>query len=230
MKKDNIVKLLAVALVVAIISTGLFYGLFVNRLDSATSGRTLVVAAHSLKPGKVLAEADVKVIPWPAEQLPKGAYQTAGEVVGSTVFDSITEQEPVLSSRLGSSSAADGVGVPQGMRAVSVHVSDSTGVMSLLRNGQRVDVQVVRGRGKTDAQIRTVLENVAVYSVTPQAEQSSQGDSLPVATLLVHPQDADVLAAADAGAHVKLILRNPADSAVRQRSTLGVDSIMRVGQ
>ena len=33
------------------------------------------------------------------------------------------------------------------MRAVSVHVSDSTGVLGLLRAGQMVDVQVVRGKG-----------------------------------------------------------------------------------
>ena len=33
MKKNNLVKLLGIALVVAIVSTGIFYGLFVNKLS-----------------------------------------------------------------------------------------------------------------------------------------------------------------------------------------------------
>ena len=101
MNKNNIVKLLGVALVVAIMATGLFYGLFASRLSSNTgSGRTMVVAARALKAGTVIATADVKTVPWPADHLPKGAYQDASEVVGSTVFDAIGEEEPVLEARL----------------------------------------------------------------------------------------------------------------------------------
>ena len=97
MKKNNLVKLLGVALVVAIISTGIFYGLFVNKLSSSTgSGKTLVVAAKALKPGTVVALADLKTIPWPTDQLPKGAYETPDQIAGSTVFDSIDQDEPVL--------------------------------------------------------------------------------------------------------------------------------------
>ena len=63
------------------------------------------------------------------------------------------------------------------MRAVSVHVADSTGVFAFLRNGQKVDVQVVIGRGKGegkgDTEVRTALENLTVLSVNPQPEQSS---------------------------------------------------------
>ena len=36
MKKNNLLKLLGIAFVVAIISTGIFYGLFVNKLSSST--------------------------------------------------------------------------------------------------------------------------------------------------------------------------------------------------
>ena len=48
MKKNNMLKLLGIAFVVAILSTGIFYGLFVNKLSSSTgSGKTLVVAAQA---------------------------------------------------------------------------------------------------------------------------------------------------------------------------------------
>ena len=230
MNKNNWVKLFGVALVVAIIATGLFYGLFASRLSSSTGGgRTVVVAARALKPGTVIATADVKTIPWPGDHLPKGAYDAPEAVVGSTVFDVIEDDEPVLATHLASAQSGGGSGVPEGMRAVSVHVTDSTGVMALLRAGQKVDVQVVFGRGQKpgDTEVRTALENLTILSVTPQPEQNSQGHQAPVATLLAKPQEADVLAAADSGAVVRLALRNPLDNATRARETLPLGTVMR---
>jgi pilus assembly protein CpaB len=233
MNKNTFVKFLGVAVVVAIISTGLFYGLFASRLSSATgSGKTMVVAARPLKAGTVLALADLKTVPWAGDHLPKGAYETASGVVGSTVFDAIGEEEPVLATRLASKQSGGGAAIPEGMRAVSVHITDSTGIIALLRAGQKVDVQVVTGRGQrsSETQVRTALENLTVLSVTPQPEQNSQGHNVPVVTLLAKPQDADVLAAADSGADVRLALRNPLDDASRTRETLPLSAVMRNGR
>ena len=227
MKKNDVVKFMGVALVVAIIATGLFYGLFVNKLSSnAGNGNTLVVAAKALKAGTVLQATDVKTIPWPAAELPKGNFGKVEEVLGSTVFDTIGDGEPVSGFRLASAQSAGGAGVPSGMRAVSVHVTDSTGVLGLLRTGQKVDVQVVHGK-VPDISIRTVLENLSVLSVIPQTELTSQGVNLPVVTLLATPPEADILAASDAGARVRLTLRNPLDVETRMRSPLTVDGVMR---
>jgi Flp pilus assembly protein CpaB len=227
MNKNTFVKLLGVAVVVGIISTGLIY-MFL-RLNSASAGSpTVIVAAHALKVGTIIASADVKAVPWPGNHLPKGSYQNASAVVGSTVFDAIADEEPLVATRLASSTSGGGSGVPEGMRGVSIHVADSTGVVALLRAGQKVDVQVVTGRGtKGDAQIRTALENIAVLSVTPQAEQGSQGHTVPVVTLLAKPREAEILAAADSGADVRLVLRNPLDNATRNRDALTLGAVMR---
>jgi Flp pilus assembly protein CpaB len=229
MKKNNLLKLLGIALVVAIVSTGVFYGLFVNRLSSSPgSGKTLVVAARALKAGAQLKPEDVKTIPWPAPELPSGFYGTIDQVTGITVFDPIGEGEPVVASHLATVQSGGGAGVPSGMRAVSVHVTDSTGVLALLRAGQNVDVQVVvHPKDAGGASVRTALEQLTVLSVQAAAELSSQGVTLPVVTLLANPADADVLAAADAGARVRLTLRNPLDASTRARAPLTVDAIMR---
>jgi pilus assembly protein CpaB len=228
MKKNNLVTLLGIALVVAIVSTGIFYGLFVSKLSSnAGNGKSLIVAAKPLKAGTILTDADVKSIPWPAEQLPKGAFEQTADVTGKTLFDGIGEDEPVLASRLASSDHAGNAAVPAGMRAVSVHVADSSGVIALLHAGHRVDVQVVRKSAGSSTEVRTALQNLQVFSVIPQAEQSSQGSSLPVVTLLAKPNEADILAAADAGAQVRLALRNPLDHETGSRSALSVDAVMR---
>lgn len=231
MKKNNLYKLLGIAFVVAIISTGIFYGLFVNKLSSNSgNGKTVVVAAKPLNPGTVVQLSDVRLLPWPGDQLPKGAYGSADQVVGNTVFDWIAEDEPVFASRLANAKSGGGSGVPTGMRAVSVHVTDSSGVMSLLRLGQKVDVQVVVGRAdKGDVAVRTALEELTVLAVTSQPELSSQGSTLPVVTLLAKPTDADVLAAADSGARVRLTLRNPLDDDMRTRTQLTLGAVMRSG-
>ncbi|HML17651.1 MAG TPA: Flp pilus assembly protein CpaB [Bryobacteraceae bacterium] len=228
MKKNNLLKLLGIAFVVAIAATGIFYGLFVNRLSSNTgSGKMLVVAAKPLKAGTVLQATDVKLIPWPADKLPTGAYGDPNAVAGATVFDPVAENEPLLASHLASAQSGAGAGVPAGMRAVSVHVTDSTGVLTLLRAGQKVDVQVVINRGeKNDTAVRTALEDLKVLSVIAQQEQSSQGQNLPVVTLLAKPADADILALADSGARVRLTLRNPLDDETRSRSALSLGAVM----
>jgi Flp pilus assembly protein CpaB len=58
-------------------------------------------------------------------------------------------------------------------------------------------------------------------------EQGSQGHNVPVVTLLAKPQEADVLAAADSGADVRLALRNPLDNATRSRDALALGTVMR---
>jgi Flp pilus assembly protein CpaB len=230
MKKNNLLKLLGIALVVAIVSTGIFYGLVAGKLSSSTgSGKMLVVAAKPLKPGTVLQTTDVKLMPWPGDQLPKGGFGNVTDVTGNTVFDPIDVDEPVFAARLASSQGAAGSGVPTGMRAVSVHVTDSTGVITLLRSGQKVDVQVVVGRSggeKVETSVRTALEGLKVLSVTPQIEQGSQGQNLPVVTLLAKPNEADILAAADSGARVRLTLRNPLDEETRGSGALTLTTVM----
>ncbi|HLH39061.1 MAG TPA: Flp pilus assembly protein CpaB [Bryobacteraceae bacterium] len=229
MKKNSLLKLLGIAFVVAIVATGVFYGLFVNKLSSSTgSVKTMVVAARTLKPGAILKVEDVTQIPWFGPTLPKGAYEKPSEVAGSTVFDTIGQDEPVLASHLVNAQNG-GSGVPPGMRAVSVHVTDSTGVLTLLHSGQKVDVQVVVGRGNnSDATlVRTALEDLQVLSVVPQPEQSSQGATLPVVTLLADPRQADMLAAADSGARVRLTLRNPLDDQKSRAGTLSLGAVMR---
>ena len=230
MKKNNMGKLLGVALVVAIMCTGLFYMMFAMKANSET-GTPMVVAAKALKAGTVLKADDLKTINWPAPQLPSGAHRNPQEVIGNTVFGPIAPDEPVLNARLATSQSAGGADVPVGMRAVSIHLTDSTGVLALLQSGQKVDVQVVVGRGPKpeEVQVRTALENLTVLSVTQLPEQSSQGQNLPVVTLLAKPSEVDVLAAADSGGRVRLALRNPLDSDTHKRGPVSLGSVIRGG-
>jgi pilus assembly protein CpaB len=232
MKKKNLVTLLAIAFMVALVATGMFYGLFVTKLKSNGSGKTLVVAAKPLEAGTVISEGDVKSISWPAEELPQGAYERTEQVAGKTVFGSLSQAEPVLAARLATADGSgQGSGIPAGMRAVSVHVSDSSGVLALLQVGHKVDVQVLIPKtGESSAQLKTAMEDLQVLAVNNKPELTSQGFNLPVVTLLAKPAEADVLALADSGARVRLTLRNPLDAATRPRSSLTLPTVMQVSR
>src|SRR5437764_604668 len=182
--KKNLVPLLGIAFVVAIISTGIFYGLFVGRLKSATlaPGPAIVVAARNLERGATLQPADVKLAPWGSAEIPKGAFSALDKVNGLTVISPLQENEPVIETRVASATSGAGaaLGIPSGMRAVSIHAVDSSGVVSLLRPGYKVDVQLV---GNQSAELRTILQNIEVLTV------NSQGDgrgNTPVVTLILN--------------------------------------------
>jgi len=161
--QKNLVKLLVVALGAALLSTGVFYSLFAERLLQSTKA----------------------------------------------------PQRPAV--------AESGPKVPPGLRAVSVYVSDSTGVLSLLRPGQRVDVMVIGGsasRPGTDFELRTVLENVEVLALPSPKEQPANRAGTQAVTLLAKPAEVEMLALADSAARVRLALRNPLDHGTQARRRL----------
>jgi Flp pilus assembly protein CpaB len=217
--KKNLVPLLGIAFVVALIATGIFYGLFVGKLrDSASDSPhyAVVVAAKPLTRGTVVQAADVKVYPWTGPEAPKGAFVNADQVVGFTVLEPIAENEPVAESRLASHHS-----IPAGMRGISIHVTDSSGIVPLLRPGNKVDVQVVGNGNGGEIGLRTILQNVEVLTTAaPDANR-------PVVNLLVSPLDAELLGLADSAARIRLVLRNPSDDGRSVQTTLPVSNLMR---
>lgn len=212
--KKNLVPLLGIAVVVAILSTAIFYGLVAGKLSApADGGASVVIAARNIGKGATLGEADVKVVQWSGKP-PAGAHATLQEVAGLTTLEPISANEAVTARRVASahSGAGAGLGIPKGMRAISVMVSDSTGLLGLLQRGHKVDVQGVHIKGNQgEVDVRTLLENVEVLRVDLKPESVPGRAPLPVVTLLIPPGDADRLAAVDSGARVRLTLRNPLD-------------------
>jgi len=213
--KRNLVPLLGIAFVVAIAATGIFYGLFVGKLrdeEANAAKQTIVVAAKALDRGRQLEAGDVKLSNW-AGALPPGSYRKVEEAVGKTVFQSTIENEPITEARTGADQLNLGGhgskgGVAKGMRAISVRISESTGLMPFLRAGHRVDLQVVNLRGAEPA-VRPLLQNAEILSI--QGSEGSGPAATPIVNLLVSPKDADRVALADSAAKIRLLLRNQLD-------------------
>ena len=225
--KKNLVPLLGIAFVVAIATTGIFYGLFVGKLG-ATAPTPVVVAIKDLKPGTTLNSEMVKVIAWSGSPVPDGSFTTADQVAGRRLVQSLAEGDPVLPVRLERPSAT-GAGIPASQRAVSTHVTDSVGVLEMLRPGDHVDVQLLSNKG-ADAEIRTILQNKTVLAIHAAPEPTSHGSaSAPVVTLLVDKNESEALALADSTARVRLALRNPDDGESNNHSGLGFANLLHSG-
>jgi Flp pilus assembly protein CpaB len=229
--KKNLMTLLGIAFVVAIIATGLFYGLVVTKLNSAAaiSRDTVVVALHDLEPGHVLAPDDVELAPRSSVDGLVDGFHEQAQVAGLVVMRSIMKGEPVDRSSLASKNSSRGaaLGIPPGMRAVSIHVADSTGVVRLLQPGHRVDAQIVSATGRRGTMmLRTVLQDLEVLRVEEDPESSEGRPVLPVVTVVASPAEADVLGVADAVARVRLLLRHPLDDELTARGSVALRTVV----
>ena len=230
--KRNIVPLLGIAFVVAIAATGIFYGLFVGKIKDAKANvprTSVVVAARAISGGTVLKAKDLKLTPWAGSEPMKGAFPTVEEVVGKTVFTPVDESEPVTQARLATKDSSGGLNIAQGMRAICVAISESGGILSMLRPGHRVDLQAVINQQAGDSRIRTILQDIEVLSVNPP-EQTQGRPSAPTVTLLVRPRDADQLALADSALRIRLLLRNPTDREMGPRPALSMANLFQESQ
>jgi Flp pilus assembly protein CpaB len=226
--KRNMVPLLGIAFVVAIISTGVFYGLFAGKLRSSNElpGHAIVVAARDLDRGTVLQPADLRVSA--VQGVLEGSFSKPAEAAGATLLTSIKADEPLLQERVAPRvTEAPGGRVPTGMRAISLHVFQSESVLSLLRPGSRVDVQAVTERnGSTE--LRTVLENVQILAVSA-ADANGNRPSGAAVTVLIRAEDSDMVALADSGSRIRVALRNPLDQGITPSHALTLAGLFTGG-
>jgi Flp pilus assembly protein CpaB len=209
--KRNLFPFLGIAFVVAIAATGIFYGLFVGKISGAAppaaSPAGVVVAARPLDRGMVVTAADVRLQPAGAER-PEGSFGMVDDVVGRTVAKTVAANEPVTAGVLAGAKGASGLTIPKGMRAMSIHVADSTGLIPYLRPGNRIDVQVVQTHGG-ESQARTLLSNVEILNV--HADTNPQPAPATIVNLLVPAKDVERVALADSASKVRIVLRNGED-------------------
>ncbi len=181
------------------------------------TGVDVVVASNDIQVGSKVEEHDIKLVKFPAVDLPQGAYSKRSQVLGRGVVVPITRGEFVLPTKLAPENAGSGLPslIPPGMRAVSVRVNEIVSVAGFVTPGTRVDVLLTgTPNGGTESQTTTVLQNVAVIAAGHTLERTATGEpqNTPVITLLVSPDDAQRLTLASSEGKIQLVLRNPLDT------------------
>jgi pilus assembly protein CpaB len=183
----------------------------------------VVVASEPLAVGTILRKDDVKVVKIPKGHFPTGGFQKPEQVLGRPVTSKILANEPVVEGRLAERGSGFGLSpmIPIGMRAASVKVDEVVGVAGFVLPGMRVDVLVTLKMGAPGtARTTTVLQNILVLSAGShlQPEPGGKAVNVPVVTLCVTPEQAEVLTLAGNAGRVQLVLRNAADAGISRTS------------
>lgn len=226
--KKNLAPLVGIALAVALVATGVFYFLLSSRMQPAAAkasmGSSVVVATREIAAGTKITSTDVKTVTIPGP--PQDSLVRVEQAVDKVALSAIGAGDPVSSAKVASTGGSGGVGVPVGMRAISIQVADSSGILAAVKPGHRVDVHAVQVRDTHDVEIRTIAEDIEVMKMGPP-DPSAGKAGFPIATLLVTPEEANVIALADTSTRVRLSLRNPLDRGRVTAPPLHVTTMMR---
>lgn len=221
---------LIIAIGTAMAARSMFAGASAPQAEAAPpvpQGPKVLVAQRGLPVGTIITADAVSFQQWP-EELVQDAYFIDGEsdvaqLLGTVVRHPITAGEPVTQGSLvkpgdrGFLAAALG----PGMRAVTVPVSDKTGVAGFVFPGDRVDLvltQSVKGDDDTLRAAETILSNLRVLATDQSTTQESNetGDTVVrtfrTVTLEVTPRIAEKVAVAQTIGTISLSLRSIADN------------------
>lgn len=228
--KKNVLPLVLIALVVAVFSTAVFYGLIVSRMDaSSKSGpQPRFVSASNLTPGQTLKASDYRLsnVDDPGYASPGRAEDLNGRLVKVAIEAGKVIPESSLDAQ---SRAQDQSAIPEGMRALTLHISESSSVVDLLVPGDQVDVLAIlthNRSGEQELESTMVLQNAKILDIRKDANvQALQGRQ--VITILVSPQDIQRVAVADAGGRLRVALRNKKDAQTQTSSPTSVSSLLK---
>ena len=226
---------LGMSVVLALLVSGIFYQITVRSNSPRKEKyqtKDLVVATADLPMGATVKASDLHVVKWPADAYPNGGFAKIEEVVDRSIVSNVLAEEPLVVGRLSEKNAGVGLSsvIPPGMRAVSVRVNDVIGVAGFVLPGTRVDVLVTgspSSGGEPNRMTTTVLQNILVISAGAkiQADARGQAENVPVVTMLVTPEQAEVLTLAASEGKIQLVLRNPVDAKTLKPGGIRVASL-----
>ena len=221
---------MVVAIGTALAARSLFVGATAPKVQAAVAvapkGPKVLVAQRAMPIGTIITADSIAFQQWPKDMV-QDAYYLDGEanmdkLLGTVVRFPITAGQPVTQGALvspgdrGFLAAALG----PGMRAVTITVSQKTGVAGFIFPGDRVDLmltQSVSGTGEPLKVAETVLRNLRVLATDQSTETESENGKTRVhafstVTLEVTPRIAEKIAVAENVGTLSLALRSIADN------------------
>jgi pilus assembly protein CpaB len=189
---------------------------------------TVLAASADLPAGTRVQKVHLKKIWIPQSTAPRATVAEESMALERALLFPVTQNEPILSTRLSSVTGADGVAslIEPGKRAVSVSVADAASAGGLIQPRAHVDVLFTKTGSMAEAVTTTVLEDVVVLSIGRNVEAAGAVAATGAApapaapstgnrsvTLLVTPEQARVVELAKNQGKISLTLRNPKDTA-----------------
>jgi len=139
--------------------------------------RLVVVAAHDLKAGHVLAEPDIELKAVPAEILATDAVTEESLIIGQPLRIDRGKGDVIRTSHLGNL-----VTLQANERAISVRITDGNGVSGLLTPGQLVGVIATIPQDNADVSgtfSKASIEGLRVLYIDPRFAASQEANVVP---------------------------------------------------
>jgi pilus assembly protein CpaB len=192
-------------------------------ISAQTSGSTdkVAVALVDISLGARLTPEMIRMVDWPANAIPPGAFTDPKLLETRVTRTSIQRGEPVMEGKLAPPGTKGGLSavVADGKRAMTVRVNDVVGVAGFALPGNFVDIMVntqeegaKNNTGKDMSISKIVLERIMVLAV---AQESSRDETKPkvvnAVTLELTPDQVEKLDLARSVGTLSLVLRNQID-------------------
>ncbi len=177
---------------------------------------TVVVATAPLRFGNTLSREHVKVVDWPAEAVPEGAFKTIEEVINEeqphVVLQPIEPNEPILITKItgpGQRATLSTV-ISEGMRAMTIRVNDVAGVAGFVLPGDRVDLLLTREVIEDQPITDVLMQNVKVLGIDQKVQppEEQQADVVKAVTIEVTVEQAQKITLAATVGELSLALRD----------------------
>jgi pilus assembly protein CpaB len=188
----------------------------------------VVVAAQAAARGTVLQANALKLVAYPKDSVPAGAFQSVDQVLGGNngprvVLRGLVPNEPLLPGKITGPGEKLTVAdtIASGMRAVSLRSNEVAGVGGFVLPEDRVDVLLTRTNGSDQNQqsiVQILADNVRVLGID---QESNDETAKPVVTksvtIEVTPDQAQLISLGQTVGTVSLALRHPTDDAKMAR-------------
>ena len=136
----------------------------------------IVVAQTDIAAREIVRENMLRLKEVPSNAVPAGAVRRTTDLIGRPVKVGIVEGEVITAQKLYPSAADAGLSgrIPPNCRAVTVGISDVTGVAGFAQPGDYVDVMVVSSQVEPNkVTSEMVLQNVLLLAINKSANQPS---------------------------------------------------------
>lgn len=191
----------------------------------APSNLVQVVAAKQDIPERTVVKEDMlKVVEVPSDLVPEGAFHDVADAIDHPTSTAIQQGDIVTSRKVYSDIRMAGFTgiIPPDCRAVTIPISDVTGVSGFAHPGDYVDIMVITGSKENGMNGRIILQNVLLLGINktadlPAASTDTNGntststkassDSMATATVALKPAEALKLAVASQEGTLYLDLR-----------------------
>lgn len=199
----------------------------------------VVVASAPLRFGERVTASKLKLIEWPGDSVPSGAFVNLDSVVGEDeqtaryVLSAIEIDEPVLNTKITipGQKAKLSTALRAGMKAVSIRVNDVSGIAGFVLPGDRVDVLLTRGgRSGENSSVDVLLQGVNVLAIDQLADERADKPSVVrTVTFEVSTEEAQKLILGSQIGSLSLALRNIGSADVERPERMSVKDLFGAG-